>query len=66
MAISDNTPWGTMVEMMPEKRKMFNKEKNYNGIYLGKFKNSPLSIVVVCEGNKTPQSWHRDFWRPKT
>ena len=63
MAISKDIPWGTMVEMMPGKREMFNKEKKYNGIYLGKYKNSPLSIVVVCEGNKTPQSWHRGFWR---
>lgn len=66
MAISKEIPWGTEVEMMPGIRKMFNKEKNYRGIYLGKFKDSLLSIVVVCEGNKTPRSWARNFWRQKT
>lgn len=65
MSISSNMPWGTEIEMMPGERKTFpNAKGNYIAIYLGNVKNS-FSIVLIREGRKTVQRWHRNFWRQK-
>ena len=66
MGIDKEMPWGTAIEIMPGKRHMFHNSKgNFDGIYLGAVKNS-LSIIVIRQGNKTSQSWHRNFWRLKS
>ena len=57
-----NLKWGDRV--ITTKRAI---EKNIfpehrNGIYLGKSKTS-LSIVVVCEGQKTPGWYYSPFWK---
>lgn len=64
MSISPNMPWGTEIEMMPSKRKSFPNARSYTAIYLGAVEDSS-SIVLIRNGQKTVQRWHRMFWRQK-
>lgn len=57
-------PWGTIIEMMPAQRSSFRRKKSYEGIYLGKVKNSQL-IKVIAKNRSTVEQWSPRFWRQK-
>lgn len=62
MAKKEKLKWGCRVK--PTKRAVRRQvvKVDERGIFLGYYRNWPHSVVIVKEGQRTPQPYFYDFW----